>query len=202
MSDPNRDPIIALADALRAYFQGIRLEVSVGHVGHKEYFRQDNASPSGAGRILIVEPPDGDRGELKRGRRAANPDTNLELDRPFKLVVWGVDNGDTSDEQLQKSACWALLEIVFQAVRRAVDPVSKQPFGFANFHFGRVKEVGSNRTDTYGVELQVDVTLKTVFFDVEYATGTASAAIAGAFVPTAPTPLSPPPAIPNLTGGN
>ncbi len=197
----NRSAIIALADAMRVYFAGLKLDVVVGRVTRTEYARTDNIAPGGAGRVLLIEPPNGDRGEAVRGRRRNNPDAILEWDRPFKLSVWGANNAAVEDEEEQESVTEDLLELALQALRRAVDPKTGQPFGFGNFHFGKFRSVLAGSQPLYGIELQLDVTLKTLLYDVELDVGTATPVLVGSLSRTPVTPVFPPPAIPNLTGG-
>lgn len=199
----NRDPLIAVADATRAYFQTlpVPVDVVVGVVGTAQRDRNDNIAPGGAGRILFIEPDE--LGTFQRARSNSSIGVNIGLDLAFLISVWAADPTNTQSEQRQREATYSLLELLFQALRRLVDPVTKQPIGYGGFHFGKLKR-GQAATQSiyFGRELLVDVTLDTYLADIAPQRGVGQVgSIAGTFS-KGPVTKDPPPAIPNLTGGN
>jgi len=187
----NRDGLLALADGVRAYFDAcaradvkknkIPAEIVVGAVGLRERASKLNEAPDGGNRILFIEPDDGDMGTLSRSGMSHKglPRVLLELGQPITLSVWSLDREAREDEYAQRVAAMNLLERTFQAMRRAVDPVTGQAIPFAAITFGKVRRVRQDVSSelSFGCELQVSLTLQTVFYDEEIPTVTPGVAI-------------------------
>lgn len=186
----NRDSLLALADGVRAYFalQAQRdaranktpADVVVGTVGLRERASKLNEAPEGANRILFIEPEDGDMGSFSRegvGQRGL-PRVLMQLAMPVTLSVWSLDKEAREDEYAQRAAAMALLERTLQAIRRAIDPVTNQSIPFGAIHFGKVRRVRPVSDElSFGCELQVSLTLDTVFYDEETPSVTPGVAI-------------------------
>jgi hypothetical protein len=163
----NRPGLIALSDGVREYFQTNQIPAVVGKVGRHQRDLWRTEAPSGAGRVLFMQPPR-TRGKLWRGQEASGfPRVILEWKRNVVLSVWGVDSDNPEDEEAQIFAVESLLEITLQAMRRAVDPVTSQALNFNNIEFGDIEEVDENRELYFGIELWVHFTLRGPLFDVE-----------------------------------
>jgi hypothetical protein len=201
-STTNRDPLIALADALRAYFSTVPGDIAVGLVGEQQAARVDNVGPGGANRILIIEREE--LATLERGQSSSSIGVNIEADVAFDVEVWAADpsTGGT-DEQRQRAATWSLLEAVFQAFRRLVDPVTKQPIGYGNFHFGKLRRRASSGGPMfYGKALVFDATIKAYLADIAPVRGVGQAQIRAATFSKVPPAPPDNPIVPNLTGGS
>lgn len=163
----NRSGIVALRDAIRAFFLANGDKVVVGRIGRSQRARVDNQAPHGAGRVLIIT-NDEDRGTLIRGKLAkGNPRVSFEWDQVVTLSVWAADPTNTSDEEAQIEASESLLERTLDAIEHAVDPVSGQAIGAGILTTPiKVREMATTNQNLYfGRELQLPITVKTLLYE-------------------------------------
>lgn len=169
----NRSGLLALRDGVADYFRSLKLDYVVGKISRHAYDEWINQAPSGAGRVLFLQPKGGARGKLHRGHVARNPPgALLQWDRPVTMSVWAADStalGTEDEESRHLEAVERLLELTIQGIRRAVDPETGQAIGFGAIEFGDVTEIDNDRELYFGCELQVSMVLKGPLFDIDRA---------------------------------
>lgn len=168
-----RSGILALRNAVAAYFADNAINAAVSPVGLKYRSFALNQSPSaGANRVVFIPGEfDGDPkikarkyGALTReGRNAGsvvNPRELLSWARPITISIWsGPQPGQNQDEGLNVGIAEDLLEKVVQAV---------QVFGKASLHWGEILINAPPVENSFGAELLVGLTQIGPLYDITY----------------------------------
>jgi hypothetical protein len=158
--------LLALSNGVRDYFAAQDLDVLVGPVGRRTRENWIDQAPSGAANRVLFMQPKGDRGRIIRGHQTFNPDSIAYWERPVVVSMWGADPSQPDDEEAQIEAAENLFELTMQAIRRAVDPLTKRAINLSNLEFGNLREVDDQKDNYVGVELQLSIVLKGPIFDV------------------------------------
>lgn len=184
-----RSSLIALSDAVRAYFVATNVAANVPACGWKERGKQINQGPGGASRVIFMPgkytgepgPPKVlEGGRIGRAQRKTNlnPRELVSWDRVSTVSVWGVDAMRSDDEEAQIEATETLFECTVRAMHNSVDLVTGVPLGAGAIEWGDVFLVAPPTERGFGREMLVTFVHKAVFFDDEIDTAFPSAAVA------------------------
>ncbi len=192
-----RSGVIALARAIRAFFDARALNVVVGVVGKGQRARRDNQAPGGAGRVLLVT-DEADGGEVVRGYKRFNPRAGLQQNEKIKLCIWAADPTNRNNEEAQIEASEQLRDYVFEAIEKATDPATGIAIGagILKTPIAMRRAATQNQNLYFGLELEYTLTLRTLILQTPLAVATPSASQSAAF---SAGPLSPPPVYPETS---
>lgn len=176
-----RSGIIALADAVRVYFEANNVQAHVARVGLKYRTFLTNQGPDGGSRVVFI-PGDFngdpsvkpiDEGELDDPLHhvSVNPRELAEWRRVVTASIWGVDYARIEDEEAQIQATEDLFEWTLRAIQNAVKPVTigEQTFYThlgADVERGKVTRAYPPLENGYGHELLWRFVLKGPFYDL------------------------------------
>jgi hypothetical protein len=186
--------VLALARAIRAFFEARGTGIVVGIVGKGQRARRDNQAPGGAGRVLLVT-DDSDGGEVVRGYKRFNPRASLQQNEKIKLCIWAADPANRNDEEAQIEASECLRDLVFEAIEKAVDPNTGIAIGagLLKTPIAMRRAATQNQNLYFGLELEYTLTLRTLILQTPLYVATPTSSPSAAF---SSTPLSPPPVYP------